>query len=111
MGFAAETVRDYFRRTGAAGDRDLDGCYSYQMAVLRDMLARLELILDDEGVPRETAQRVIRCMVYGAPSAADAEERMRREALAVEMLKRTTTPIHVSGIHPDALAKLGFPPR
>ena len=114
MSFAAEAVRAYFERTGRPGDLGLDPLYQYEMTVLRDTLGRLELILDDEGVDQATAERVSRCMLYGAPSPAAAEERMRREAATIDMLKRTCSPIvHIDGdaIHPDTRKKLGLPPR
>jgi len=104
---AAEIVRDYFRRAGQPGDQSLDACYQYEMTILRDMLSRLEVILGDEGVPRDVAARVIRCMLYGSPSPATAEERMRREAETVKMLnERPPIPFEMPA---DLAAKLGPP--
>jgi hypothetical protein len=37
--------------------------YQYETAVMIEMLDRLEAILDDEGVPREIALRLIRCII------------------------------------------------
>lgn len=110
MGYAAEIVRDYFRRTGQPADQGLDACYQYETTVLRDMLSRLEVILDDEGVPREVAMRVIRCMVYGAPSPAAAEERMRREAEMVKLLnERPAAPLHLPDPDDSLAKRLGLP--
>jgi hypothetical protein len=82
----------------------------YEWAVLRDMLSRLEVVLDDEGVPRDVAVRVIRCMLYGSPSPAAAEERMRREAEMARRLSSEYAPvIHVDTIDPAAREKLGLP--
>jgi hypothetical protein len=111
MSYAHRIVSDYFRRRNVPPDSQLDGLYQYEVTLLRDMLDRLEVVLDDEGVPREVAERVIRCMLYGSPSPAAAEERMRRESETAEMLNSRAASIHVSGIDPDALAKLGLPPQ
>jgi hypothetical protein len=109
VSYAAEAVRRYLGRTGAPHVTGLDAAYQYEWTVLRDMLGRLEVILDDEGVPRETAERVIRCMLYGSPSPAAAEERMRREAEVVKMLNdRPPIPFEMPA---DAAAKPGLPPR
>ena len=110
VGYAAEIIRDYFRRTGRPGDNALDACYQYEMTVLRDTLSRLEVILDDEGVPREVAIRVIRCMVYGSPSPAAAEERMRREAETVKILsERPPAPLYFPDPDGSLARRLGLP--
>ena len=111
MSYAHAIVSDYFRRRNIPPDSQLDGLYQYEITLLRDKLDRLEVILDDEGVPRETAGRVIRCMLYGSPSPAAAEERMRRENETAEMLNSRTATMHIGGIDPGALAKLGLPPQ
>jgi len=112
VSYATEAIRAYSARTGRPGDNALDACYMYEWAVLRDTLSRLEVILDDEGVPREVAVRVIRCMLYGAPSPAAAEERMRREAEMVKRMNNEYAPvIHVDTIDPGAREKLGLPLR
>jgi hypothetical protein len=93
MGIASEMVHDYFRRMGQPGDMSLDAYYQYEMALLRDMLTRLEVILADEDVPLDAAARVIRCMLYGAPTRAGAEQRMRRDAEMVKLLNSHTISI------------------
>lgn len=100
MSYARAIVADYFRRRNVPPDSHLDGLYQYEMTVLRDMLDRLEVILDDEGVPRETGERVIRCMLYGSPSPAAAEERMRRDAEMVKLLQNQPPAISFP-FHPD----------
>ena len=108
MSYAAEAVRSYLWRAGVPRETRLDAAYQYEWTVLRDMLSRLEVILDDEGVPRETAERVIRCMLYGSPSPAGAEERMRREAEMVKILReQPPVPFAMSA---DLAAELGLPP-
>jgi hypothetical protein len=79
VSYTSQLVDSYLHRTGQPRDGRLDAAYAYQWAVLRDMLGRLEVILDDEDVPREVACRVLRCLLYGSPSAADAEQRMENE--------------------------------
>jgi hypothetical protein len=101
---ASRVIENYFRRTGQPRDSALDGVYMYEMTMLRELLGRLEAILEDEGVPPETAERVIRCMIYGAPSPAGAELRMQQQERMTEMLNRLPPqPINVSGL-------LGMPP-
>ena len=104
MSYAHEAVRAYFARTSRPGDQALDAAYQFEMAVLRDMLDRLEVILDDEGVDRATAMRVIRCMLYGSPSPAAAELRIQQERRMVNLLEHIPpVPVDVSGL-------LGMPP-
>jgi hypothetical protein len=86
MGYASGLAESYFRRLGHPAT--MDGVWQFEHAVLRDMLSRLEVILDDEGVPRETAERVIRCVLYGSPSPAVAELRMRERERTIELLER-----------------------
>jgi hypothetical protein len=100
---AHRIIEEYFLRTGHPPDSSLDGVYMYELTVLREMLTRLETILEDEGVAPETAERVIRCMLYGAPSPADAELRMRQQERMTEMLSRMP-PMPVSGL-------FGMPPE
>lgn len=88
MSFSGRLVESYLQRTGQPRDSQRDAHYAYEWSVLRDMLARLEVILDDEGVPRVTAERVLRCLLYGAPSAADADERIAMREHAVSLLNR-----------------------
>ena len=107
MSFSGHLVDSYQARTGQPRDGHRDVHYAYQWTVLRDMLARLEVILDDEDVPRETAARVLRCLLYGAPSAADAEQRMEREQAMIDLMARVPPmPAHFPGA-----AGLGLPPR
>lgn len=107
MSLSGHLVESYQRRTGQPRDNDRDAFYAYEWSVLRDMLARLEVILDDEGVPRETAERVLRCLIYGSPSAADADRRMERDAEMVNLMARVPpAPIAFPGA-----ADIGLPPR
>ena len=104
MGYADQIVADHFQRTGQPRAGAFDGAYQYQVTVLRDLLTRLEVILDDEGVPRDTAKRVIRCMLYGMPSQADAELRMRQTEEMTKLLMEQAPP-------PIPLTGLGLPPQ
>jgi hypothetical protein len=89
VSYAHDLIADYCRRTGQAQDTALDGAYQYQLSVLRDILSRLEVILQDEDVEPGTAQRVMRCLLYGAPSVADAELRMRQQEEMVKLINST----------------------
>jgi hypothetical protein len=92
MSYAGQVMEDYFRRTGRPGAAGLDAACQYQVTVLQDLLELPELVLDDEGVPGETVHRVIRHMLYGSPSVADAEMRMQREEQLKDLLRNTVRP-------------------
>lgn len=112
MSYARQLVEDYFRRRDIPPDSGLDGLYQYEITLLRDMLDRLEVILDDEGVPREVAVRVIRCMLYGSPSPAAAQERMRRDAELADRLSREPATVYVKPERfADLAARLRMPPE
>jgi hypothetical protein len=110
-GFTRALVEDYFRLKGQPGPAQRDPWYQYEVTLLTDMLSRLEVILDDEGVDRGTARRVIRCMLYGAPSPAAAEQRMRQEQEMIKLLNERPPTVHVKDIDKSVLADLGLPPR
>lgn len=86
-GFARGLAEDYFRRIGQPCDGSLDAFHRYEMTLTREWLGRLEAVLDDEGVPRETAYRVVRCMLYGSPTQTAAEVRSWQESARMELLK------------------------
>jgi len=88
MGYASALIESYFRRLGHPPATAMDGVWQFEHAMLRDMLSRLEVILEDEGVDHATAERVIRCLLYGSPSPAVAEMRMRETERQVELLAR-----------------------
>lgn len=111
MTYAGQIIERYFERKGQPRAAALDAAYQFEMTVLRDMLSRLEVILEDERVGRDVIERVIRCMLYGSPSPAAAELRMRQDEEMVKLLERTPLSMHVSGIDPGALAALGLPPK
>lgn len=88
VGYAQHAMAEFQRRTGRPPEMSLDAYYQFETAVLRDMLTRLEVILQDEGVDQAVTERVIRCMLYGSPSPAAAEQRMRQEAEMVKLVSR-----------------------
>lgn len=88
MGYASYLIETYFRRLGHPGDSAMDGVWQFERTMLRDMLSRLEIILEDEGVDRATLERILRCLLYGSPSPAVAELRMRETERTMEMLQR-----------------------
>jgi uncharacterized protein YerC len=73
-----ELFRSYTERTGIAQTAQRDAQFNYSLDVLRDVLQRLEVILDDEGIDQAVATRILRCLLYGAPSEADALDRIRQ---------------------------------
>ena len=104
MTFAEHLVAEHFRRTGQAGSQPLDGAHQYQVSVLRDLLGRLEIILEDEMIDSPKAERIMRCLLYGAPGRADAELRVQQQERTTELLARRP-------IGAQTLADLGLPPR
>jgi hypothetical protein len=93
MGYANALSEDYFRRIGHPGDGAMDAAWQFQHTLLRDMLQRLEVILDDEGVDRPTGERVIRSLLYGSPLPAEAERRMREERRMIELLEHVPSSV------------------
>lgn len=87
-GFANDLIRQHFVRTGAPQPTAIDAAYQYQMTLLREMLTRLEIILEDEGVEQAAIERVLRCMLYGAPSEAEALMRMEQQERLVDLAGR-----------------------
>ena len=88
MSYASHLMEDYFRRTGRPGAHALDAAYHYQVHILRDLLERLEVILDDKHVPEEVIHEVLRGMLYGSPSVADAKLRMQQSRQIIDLLAR-----------------------
>jgi len=88
VAYANALIEDYFRRLGHPRASAMDAVWQFEHTMLRDMLSRLEVILKDEGVDPATAERVIRCMLYGSPSPAVAELRMRQADEQVKLLER-----------------------
>ncbi|HET9893678.1 MAG TPA: hypothetical protein VFQ44_01845 [Streptosporangiaceae bacterium] len=93
---AQHLIDDYLARTGLPRDTTLDAAYQLQWHYLRDMLHRLEVIMDDEQIPASTAGRIIRCLLYGSPHPADAELRMEQHKHK-QMADLLTPP---GGLHP-----------
>lgn len=86
MSYASHAVESYLRRIGITSPPD--AAWQYQVTALREMLGRLEIALDDEGVDRQVTERVIRCMLHGTPSLADAELRHQQEERIRELLEQ-----------------------
>lgn len=95
MTFAEHLVAEHFRRTGQAGSQPLDGAHQYQISVLRDLLGRLEIVLEDELVDSPKAERIMRCLLYGAPGRADAELRVLQQEQMAAALAREPFGAHV----------------
>lgn len=87
MSTSDDLFRSYARRMGLALTAHQDGQFDYSLNVLREILQRLEVILEDEGVEPEKATRILRCLLYGAPSEADAEERIRTHQEMVKLMQ------------------------
>lgn len=67
---AREMAIRWFHRLGI--DRNGgDAVSQWQYTWLSEMVERLVIVMEDEGVPDETARRVLRCWLYGAPTEAE----------------------------------------
>lgn len=74
----------HLQRVGATQTVRSDATAHYQANMLRYFLAIIESALDDEGVDRQVAERVLSKVMYGCtPQPYDAEQ---RKALAAELL-------------------------
>lgn len=114
MRLTDDLIESYFARTGQPKAHRLDAAYAYQWELLRDLMKRLEVILEDEdSVTPEAATRVLRALLYGAPSAADAELRMRQQDEMVKLLGENRQPITWTDpvSTPDSLQPWNFSPR
>jgi hypothetical protein len=110
VSYSGHLMKSYLHRSGQPGPGQKDAGYQYEWAVLRDLLGRLEVILDDEGIPPDKAERVMRCLLYGSPHAPDADLRMEQQAEMVKLLGESARPAFVvPGAH--LAADLGLPPR
>jgi hypothetical protein len=87
MSYASDQLR---RITNLNGDgRPKDAAYNYQLAVLREILSVVEDVLNEEHVPDEVAERIIRTVIYGGrPHRADADQRIELTAELADALSR-----------------------
>lgn len=70
---ASHLLADHLRRLGIS--KPADGPWQFQVEVLRSLLAKLDVIMQDEQPPIPEAQRdrIMRCLLYGGvPGAAEA---------------------------------------
>jgi hypothetical protein len=76
----------YLERIGGREMYDRDPGYRYQFDIMRDMLNHLSVVLEDEGIPTEQAERIMRSVLYGTSSVANAEQRMRAHEVMVKLM-------------------------
>jgi hypothetical protein len=85
MGYVDHALRDYQSRMGHLVQAD--AWYQYQLEMLRTMLTRMQIVLEDEGVPEEMIRSVIRCLIYGSPDPSEAIIRQNYEQQAKDLLQ------------------------
>ncbi|AHH20814.1 hypothetical protein NONO_c60380 [Nocardia nova SH22a] len=68
-----------------------DNTYHVQIHWLRDITRRLGIILEDESIPDEVAERIVRGVLYGAPTDEAARLRMRQQDDRMRWLREHTT--------------------
>lgn len=81
-----------------------DAAYHYQLDVLRYTLNHLAVVLDNEGIPEDRADRILRSVLYGTPNAADADQRIRDHEWIAGAISRMAPDIS------SMLEQLGLPP-
>ncbi len=59
-----------------------DAEYHRQVHTLRHLLGLVDAVLEDEGIPERTRERVVRCVLYGTPDPTDATLRIDARAAA-----------------------------
>lgn len=94
----------YLNRIGGLEMYQRDAAYRFQFDVLLGMVKHLEVVLDDEGIAPGQADRILRCVLYGAPTVADAEQRVRDYERMVEIARKL--PPDISSV----LEQLDLPP-
>ncbi|WP_157124208.1 hypothetical protein [Nocardia pseudovaccinii] len=91
---ADRMMNDYLRRTRQRHHDELDTAYQYEMKLMRNVIRRLAVIMEDEQIPDETITHVIRGVLYGAPSEVDAEMRMQQHEAMTKLAQ--TAPLDPS---------------
>jgi hypothetical protein len=81
---AKEMWESYLRRTGGVEMYTQEPGYRLQYDWMRDLLTHLEVILEDEEIAPEKRERILRSVIYGAPTVAEAEQRLRQQKEALE---------------------------
>lgn len=105
-----DVVDAYLDEKGIPGDLHLDAAYQLETRVIRSLLGLLEDSLKAEGISAETALRVTRRLLYGAPGpdAGAARWRMREQERALaEAVLRPPDPAVIR----EMMAGIGLPPR
>lgn len=99
--------QEHLQRVGGREMYDRDPTYRASMSVLRDFVRHLGIVLEDEGIPPELAERIVRGVLYGSPNVADAEQRMRDRELIAEALMhrpiRIEVPLSLDRLPKEAL--------
>jgi hypothetical protein len=80
---------DYVDKLAGRDAYHTNSSFRFQCDVLRDMLRHLAVVLQDERLPAEQADRILRYVMYGAPSLAAAEENRRLQGELVKKLAET----------------------
>lgn len=88
---ARELAGKYLHRMGHTYRTSLDASGQWQLLWLKETVTRLAVILEDEGVSDETAARVVRSLLYGAPTESEAALRMQKDDQLIQAMSRERT--------------------
>ncbi len=91
MSRPTQLISEHFRRQRPLPGAP-DAAYMLQVNILRDLLERLDEILEDMGTPEEARAHITRCMLYGYPSRADMELRVDATERYRSVAQQMTTP-------------------
>lgn len=88
---ASHLLDGHLRRLGIS--KPADGPWQFQVEVLRSLLAKLDVILQDEQLPEGQRDRIMRCLLYGGvPGAAEAGLRDEMTQQMAGLSVRTSRP-------------------
>jgi hypothetical protein len=111
VGYAEEEYRRYVDRMPGAREASLtDPTYASQMHFIRRMLATTELALENERVPDEVRQRVIRTVLFGSPDPEEGIRRQEQHRAMVAQLRNAPITVHqVPDMAPGVAAVVASP--
>jgi hypothetical protein len=72
--------------------------FNYQVEFIREAMARIEVVLEDNEIPHGVIDRCLKGMLYGFPVEADAELRKQyTEQITILNASRPPDPYHPPG--------------
>ncbi|MBO3751556.1 hypothetical protein J5X84_36250 [Streptosporangiaceae bacterium NEAU-GS5] len=85
--------QEYLIRIGADDMYRREPVFYAQWNFLRETLERIEVVLQDEHLPPDQVERILRSILYGGPSKSDAERRLETIQQMKDLAARTPEPL------------------